>query len=169
MSKRKWSVTDIEEVEAWVVRNHDEMRNHVKTLEKELKEVVDGEQFFALYDMLVRHNSGFVHNRESLVEAFKRGGELYFLQILETDELFKDRELRLKLAYFLGPQAAPALLYLPVFCWRRDGTCMMLWVAPFLQKLGLASDIIKKLDIKGAHNVLPDSRSFWEHVGIPEV
>ena len=150
-----------------MTRNHVEMRNHVKTLEKELKEVVDGEHFFALYDMLVKHKSGFVHNREYLVDAFKRGGELYYLQIMETDELFKDQELRYKLALFT--EARPARLYLPVFCWRRNGNCMMLWVAPFLQKLGLASDILRKLDIKRAHNILFESRSFWEHIGIPEV
>lgn len=156
--------------------NEDEavvMRNHVKTLEKNLTAVNNERQFFALYDMLVEHNSGFVHNREWLLEAWKHGGELYFLQILETDELFKDSELRLKLASFSRPECREnpslSLLYLPVFCWRRNGTCMMLWVAPFLRNLGLGSDIVNKLDIKGAHNVLPESRSFWKHIGIPEV
>ena len=147
------------------------MRNHVKALEKTLEPIESEKEFFALYDMLSRDKSGFLNNRCPLLAAWKRGGELFTLQIKETQELFDDHELRLDLAFFANPDdPKPSMINLPVFCWRDHGdVCIVLWTAPHVRKLGLASDIVSRLGIKRVYNVLPESRPFWEHLGIPEV
>lgn len=151
--------------------HHDEMRGHVKTLEKTLEPIESEEDFFHMYDALLRSGSGFVANREQLLAAWKRGGELYTLQIKETDELFKDHELHMKLATFANPQHPnPSWLNLPVFCWRDAGdACIMLWTAPRARKLGLAKELVQKLGIARVYCPLSESRPFWHHLGIPEV
>lgn len=154
------------------MRNHAKitaMRNHVKTLEKTLEPIDSGECFFQIYDTLLKHNSGFVHNRASLLEAWKCG-ELYTLRIKETDALFNDPPLRTQLAIFAYPENPKSSnLNLPIFCWRGAGdACIMLWTAPHIRKLGLAKELISILGIVRACNVLPESRSFWEHLAIPE-
>ena len=147
------------------------MRNHVKTLEKTLEPIESEEDFFDLYDMLSSHKSDFFNNRIMLLAAWKRGGELFTLQIKETQELFDDHELRYDLAFFANPDNPDAsCINLPVFCWRDHGdACIILWTATHARKLGLASDIVSRLGIKRVFNVLPESRQFWEHLGIPEV
>lgn len=145
--------------------------NHVKTLEKTLRLIESEEEFFKLYDALVKHKSEFLHNRTQLLEAWKRGGELYTLQIKETDELYDNFTLRKKLAVFTDPQDPDASwLNLPVFCWRDAGdACVMLWTAPHIRRIGLAKELLELLGITRAYNVLPGSRSFWEHLAIAEV
>ena len=151
------------------------LRRHVQTLEKTLQSIVDEEEFFCMYDALVEFNSGFVNNRCQLLAAWKRGNELFTLQIKETDELFKDHDLRLQLATFSNPKdPETAWLSLPIFCWRDAGdACVMIWTAPHVRKLGLARDLLRQLNITRAHYgisyILPDSRPFWEHLAIPEV
>jgi len=144
---------------------------HVKTLEKTLVSIEDEEHFFQLYDALLLHNSGFVHNRTLLLAAWKRGGELYTLRIKETDELFANFTLRQEIAVFTDPQNPhPSRINLPVFCWRDDGdACVMLWTAPHIRRLGLAKELLGLLGITRAYNVMHESRSFWEHLAIPEV
>ena len=150
---------------------HAVLLNHVKTLEKTLQLIEDEEEFFKMYDALRRHKSGFLKNRAQLLAAWKRGGELYTLQIKETDELFNNFTLRKKIAVFTDPQnPSPSWLNLPVFCWRDDGdACVMLWTAPHIRRIGLAKELLELLGITRAYNVLPGSRSFWEHLAIAEV
>jgi len=142
----------------------------MKTLEKSLRPIEDECEFFALYDALVRHESGFVNNREALLGAWKRGGELYTLQIYETQALSEDRDLRMKLALFADPETpTPAWLNLPIFCWKvGEDVCIAMWTAPHLRKLGLARDLLGRLGIARVRGVLPESRSFWQHLAIPE-
>ena len=147
------------------------LRNQVKTLEKTLEPIESEEDFFALCDTLLEHKSGFVNHREALLAAWKSGGQLYTLQIKETQELFDDHDLRIKLALFVRPEnPRPTCLHLPIFCWRDAGdACIVLWTAPHLQRLGLATDLVRRLGIARAYNILPESRPFWERLAIPEV
>jgi len=145
--------------------------NHLKTLEKTLELIESEEEFFKMYDALLQHQSGFLHIRTQLLAAWKRGGELYTLQIKETGELFDNFNLRDKIADFTYPQHPDASwLNLPVFCWRDAGdACVMLWTAPQIRRIGLAKKLLELLGITRAYNVLPESRSFWEHLAIAEV
>ena len=147
------------------------MRCHVKSLEKSLQLIDSEDEFFRIYDALVKHKSEFVNNRTNLLAAWKRGGELYTLVIKETDELFKDYNLRMELAWFANPEdPKPSFLQLPVLCWRDHGdACIVLWTAPHLRRLGLAKDILTRLGIKRAYKVLPESQAFWNRLKIPEV
>ena len=148
-----------------------EMRGHVKMWEKTLQPIESEDDFFHMYDALVTSRSAIVVNRNQLLAAWKRGGELYTLQIKQTDELFKDHELRIKLATFADPQdPKPSWLNLPVLCWRNaDAACIMLWTAPHVRRLGLAKDLVQKLGIARAYRPLPESVPFWQHVGIPVI
>lgn len=146
-------------------------RNHVKTLEKSLRPIEDECEFFALYDALVRYESEFVNNRKELLGAWKRGGELYTLKIVETQALFENHDLRMKLALFADPENPnPSWLNLPIFCWKVDeDVCIMMWTAPHMRKLGLARELIGRLGIARVRHVMPESRSFWQHLTIPEI
>ena len=150
---------------------HAALLNHVKTLEKTLQLIETEEEFFKMYDALRKHKSEFLQLRPQLLAAWKRGGELYTLQIKETDELFDNFTLRKKIAVFTDPQnPSPSWLNLPVFCWRDAGdACVMLWTAPHIRRIGLAKELLELLGITRAYNVLPESRSFWEHLAIAEV
>lgn len=143
----------------------------MKELKKVLQPVDDANEFFRLYDTLLSHKSGFAHNRDVLLEAWKRGNELYTLHIVETQELFENVYLRQELAHFTYPEDAnPSWLNLPVFCWRDAGNaCIMLWTAPHIRRLGLAKELLGLLEITRAYKILPESRTFWEHLAIPEV
>ena len=147
------------------------MRNHVKTLEKTLQPIESEEDFFKMYDTLLMHKSGFLHNRKQLLAAWKRGGELYTLQIKETQELYDNFTLRQQIAVFTDPlNPTASWLNLPIFCWRDAGdACIMLWTAPHIRRIGLAKELLKLLGITRAYNVLPESRPFWEHLAIAEV
>ena len=145
--------------------------NHVKTLEKTLELIESEDEFFQMYDTLLNHQSGFLELRCQLLAAWKRGGELYTPQIKQTRELFDNDTLREEIAVFTYPQDPDAsLLNLPVFCWRDAGdACVMLWTAPHIRRIGLAKELLQLLGITRAYNVLPESRSFWEHLAIAEV
>ena len=134
------------------------LRNHVRTLEKTLEPIDQANHFFAIYDALLKHESDFLHNRDCLLEAWKRGGELYTLQIKETQALFDDHDLRMNLALFAHPDnPTPASwLNLPIFCWRdHGGACIMMWTAPHIRKLGLAKELLSLLGISRVYHVLP--------------
>ena len=45
----------------------------------------------------------------------------------------------------------------------------MLWTAPHIRNIGLAKELLQLLGITRVYNVLPESRSFWEHLAITEV
>lgn len=145
--------------------------NHVKTLEKTLQLIESEEEFFTMYDTLLMHQSGFLHDRNQLLAAWKRGSELYTLQIKETQELYDNFTLREQIAVFTNPaDPQPSWLNLPVFCWRDAGdACIMLWTAPHVRRIGLAKELLKLLGITRAYNVLPESRPFWKHLAIAEV
>lgn len=148
------------------------MRNQVKTVEKTLHPIEHEHEFFSMYDALMKHKSEFVASRGPLLEAWKRGGELYTLKIKETGQLWHDQDLCCDM--FCLVSARPSWLLLPVFCWRGAGdtandTCFMLWTAPYLRRLGLASELVGLLGIGRARAIMPASRSFWENLSIPEV
>jgi hypothetical protein len=152
----------------------DRIRSHVKTLEKMVVPIEESGEFFCMYDAMMADNSGFSSNRISLLDAWKRGGELYTLRIKETDELFANGDLRMALATFASPEnPTPAWLQLPVLCWRNVGqhadACVVLWTATHCRQLGLAKCMLHGLGIKRVHQVLPESREFWEHMAIHQL
>jgi GNAT superfamily N-acetyltransferase len=149
------------------------MRAHVKRLEKELVPIDCEQEFFNMYDALVTHKSVFLELRKQLLAAWKRGGELYTLEIVETNELYGNPEFSRELAIFAypyrNPEAAGAVTTLPVFCWRDDGdACIMLFTAPHVRKLGLAKELVEKLGIARVYEPLEESESFWHHLGITQ-
>ena len=116
------------------------------------------------FDQLLYDESGFLCNRISLLDAWK-AGELYTLQIKETEELYTQFALRRDLADFLG--STPGSLQLPVLCWRTDGdACKILWVAKQVRRLGLGTELVRGLTIKRAQNIVDESRGFWERTGV---
>ena len=124
-----------------------------------------------MYDTLQCNQSEFMHNRENLLSAWKRGGELYTLLIKETDALFGNLDLRTMLASALCPHdPISSWLRVPVFCWRDHGDmCIILWTAPNFRRLGLAKYIIEQLSIKRVYNQLEESKAFWQRLSIPNV
>lgn len=140
------------------------LREEVRSLERELVCIEGAHEMVTALDQLTADESGFLHNRNWLLNAWRKGN-LYTMRIKETDQLYKDHELRLALGYFLG--AKPSWLNLPVLCERIDGdVCEILWVAKHVRRLGLGRDLVRSLGIKRASHVLDQSRGFWERIGV---
>lgn len=140
------------------------LREAVRSLERELVCIEDADDMVTALDQLTADESGFLHNRDWLLDAWRKGN-LYTMRIKQTEELYKDHELRGALGYFLG--VPPHGLNLPVLCGCIDGdACEILWVAKHVRKLGLGRDLVRSLGIKRAPRVLDQSRGFWVRIGV---
>ena len=140
------------------------LREAVRSLERELVCIESASEMVTALDQLTADESDFLCHRDCLLDAWRKGN-LYTMRIKETDQLFKDHELRLALGNFLG--VTPSWLNLPVLCWCIDGDdCKILWVAKHVRRLGLRRDLVRSLGIKRASHVLDQSRGFWERIGV---
>ena len=66
-------------------------------METKLLQVDDPADFWCLIDELLDDKSGFFHNRNTLLKAFK-DGTLYSLHIDETEEMFTSKKETLYLS-----------------------------------------------------------------------
>ena len=139
------------------------LRKAVRSLERELVCIKCAADIVTAIDQLTADESGFLHNRNWLLDAWRKG-DLFTMRIKETDELYKDHVLRDALGHFLG--VSPSWLNLPVLCWRDGDACEILWVAKHVRRLGLGRDLVRSLGIKRAAHVLDQSIGFWERIGV---
>lgn len=124
-----------------------------------VKRIIDGSEFWQLMDALVDDKSGFLHNRDVIVNAF-RNSKLYGLVVDETEEMFERRAWH-------DPIFCPGSWYLlPCFCVVSGRTANIIWTHSRARNNGMAKTLINELDIQCAENPLPDSISFWHACGI---
>lgn len=133
-------------------------------METVVEAVVDACDFWWLIDQIAHASCTFLANRDALLEAYVKGN-LYTLRVIETDELYKDFELRERLACLY--QCSPSRLLIPSFCvvertqGAGDTKCSMLWVAEAFRRQGCGSQFVTNLQIKSAGRILPGSEEFW--------
>lgn len=124
-----------------------------------LKKIESGGDFWQLIDELCDDNSGFLNNKSSIAEAYKNGN-LYGLEVYETDEMHK-RGARSDAIF-----CAHTWYLLPCFCIKDKNEAVIIWTHTRARKMGFAKKLVELLHIKHAFQPLPSSRGFWKKCNI---
>lgn len=142
----------------------------------QLEQITYSGDFWCLISELIDDQSGFLFNRDSILDAFKKGN-LYSLSVLETDEISKSQD-RLDEIFckdtlndlFLSNYNFNNILsfyLLPCFCIKNDDNCaIILWVHSRARNKGLGRKLVELLGIRYAFLPLPKSIGFWERCNV---
>ena len=122
-------------------------------METKLLQVDDPADFWSLIDELLDDESGFFHNRDILLKAFK-DGTLYSLHVDETEEMF-------------GLERDPVFIstsfyLLPCLCVKQDDAALIIWTHRRARNRGFARKLIQLLGIQSAIQPLQASLGFWK-------
>ena len=139
-----------------------ELLSFIRDQHKKVTKITDSDAFWMLIDQMVDAKCGFFANRETLLDAYS-SGNLYTVYITETDELFEQHSLRMKLYDSLG--SGPELT-LPCCCVCRGGKCKIIWVRTDLRRVGIGSLFAQELKFTSTTNQLRGSEQFWQHLGL---
>jgi hypothetical protein len=124
-----------------------------------VKRITNGMDFWHLIDALMDDKSGFINNREVLVEAY-RNSNLYGLVIEETEDMFERQA-------WMDPIFCPGSWYLlPCLCVASGKTAKIIWTHSTVRRHGMANKFINHLNLKRAESPLPNTLSFWQSCGI---
>ena len=120
---------------------------------------INSEDFWCLFDELCNDNSGFYHNRSTILEAYKNGN-LYGLHVIESDKMYergvKDNNIF----------CDDSLYLLPCFCVKENNKAIIIWTHTRARKMGFAKKLVELLHIEYADNPLPDSIEFWKKCNV---
>lgn len=122
-------------------------------------EKINSRDFWNIFDELSNDNSGFLHNKSIILEAYKNEN-LYGLRVNETDNMYK-RGARMDNIFCKN-----SWYLLPCFCIKENNKAIIIWTHTRARRMGFAKLLIKLLDIKYAYNPLPDSMEFWKKCNI---
>ena len=120
---------------------------------------IDSVDFWILFDELCCDNSGFYHNRSTILEAYK-SGNLYGLRVNETNQMYK-RGARKDYIF-----CENSWYLLPCFCVKENNKAIIIWTHTRARKMGFAKKIVELLNIEYAYNPLPDSIEFWKKCNV---
>lgn len=122
--------------------------------------IEDASDFWCLFDELFDDDSGFVHNRDVLLDAFK-SGNLYGLRVEETKLMRRDHPL-----FAVDAYGSYSWYLLPCLCVKRDNIAEIIWTHTRARRNGFAKKMVEQLGITKANHPLPESKDFWRAVGI---
>jgi len=127
--------------------------------EIKLNQIDTGDDFWSIIDEITDDHSGFLNNRNTLIDAYKKG-DLYGLYVNETDKMY-ERGARMddifcKNSWYL----------LPCFCVKKHNTAILIWTHTRARKMGFGKKMIELLEIERAYNPLPESTGFWQKCNI---
>ena len=159
-----------------------------------LHKVVEGDEFWAIMDDVfddTKRRTGFGHNRNRIVEAY-RDGNFYSLMCHESKELFDNhlvpwrrhafkspdimsqqwgqRRKRIHMAVlrrvFFSYMCGAGYIF-PCFCIpdMDAHTVEFVWVHPRARRMGLASCMLRLLNITSVGTIAPRSVPFWKAIG----
>jgi hypothetical protein len=124
-----------------------------------VKEINTGSDFWSIYSELEDDKSGFLWNRDIILDAFK-SGDLYGLEVGETNSMRKrgarTDELFCKDSWYL----------LPCFCVKKDETVLIVWTHSRARRRGFAKKLIQSLRVTKVNTPLPESFGFWKAIGM---
>lgn len=129
--------------------------------EIKLKQIDEARDFWCLIDELCDDQSGFLCNRNTILDAFTEGN-LYGLKVVETDEMY-EKGTRLNKIF-----CKYSNYLLPCFCIKDDDTVIIIWTHTRARKLGFARRLVELLQIKYASSIMPESVGFWNKMNIGE-
>ena len=128
--------------------------------EIKLHPIISGYDFWCIFSELVKDNSDFLNNLNTIVEAFK-DETLFGLCINETDSMFRR-----------GAGNDPifckdcTLYLLPIFCIAEGTTAIIIWTHTRARRRGFGKKLVTLLNIDCASHPLPDSLHFWKSCNI---
>ena len=122
-------------------------------------EKIDAGSFWCLIEEMIDDKSGFLHNRRTILEAYKHDN-LYGLKVIETEDMYQR-----------GASTDPiyctnSFYLLPCFCIKEENKVIMIWTHTRARKMGFAKKLVEMLDVKYAHDVLPESIEFWKKCNV---
>ena len=120
---------------------------------------IDSKEFWCLFDELCDDNSGFVHNRNIILEAYK-ADNLYGLRVCETDKMY-ERGARIDNIFCKN-----SWYLLPCFCIKENNKAIVIWTHARARNMGFAKKLVTLLQIEYACNPLPNSIGFWNKCNI---
>jgi hypothetical protein len=144
------------------------MYTHNNTLKMEdwgtigLKQIDTGDDFWALLTELCDDDSGFLHNKSTIVEAFK-DGKLYGLSVCESQKMYE------RFARWDSVFCRETYYLLPCFCIKHDKTAIIIWTHTRARRMGFAKKLVELLHIEHAWNPLSDSLEFWTKCDVTPV
>ena len=127
-----------------------------------LEQIVSGNDFWFLFFELCNDNSGFFHNKSTIVEAFK-DGNLYGLTVCESQSMY-DRGARMDSVF-----CNESFYLLPCICIKKDQTAIITWTHTRARNKGFARKLVELLGINYVWNPLPESIGFWTKCNITPV
>jgi len=124
-------------------------------------EKIDASDFWCLIEELIDDKSGFLHNRRTILEAYK-DGNLYGLRVIETESMY-ERGASTDPIYCTN-----SFYLLPCFCVcvKEENKAIMIWTHSRARKMGFGKKLVETLQIKYAHDVLPESIGFWKKCNV---
>ena len=123
-------------------------------------QIDSGDEFWILIGEICDDKSNFIHNKSTIVDAYKNG-HLYGLCVIETDQMYK-RGAQKDTVFCDG-----GLYMLPCFCIKEnDDTAMIIWVHSRARMKGYGKKLVQLLNIKKACPVLEESIGFWEKMSV---
>jgi hypothetical protein len=132
----------------------EEMKKIFNSISKRVRPCPVSEVFWKLIDCLIAEQSGFVHNRATLLDAYARS-ELY---VIEFDDVqFGDYR-----NYFHDAEIDTNTL--PAFCMIDNGKIQMIWTSIRFRRCGLATTFVTHFKVTMVDQMVAGSEPFWEKV-----
>lgn len=120
---------------------------------------IENDDFWCLFDEMVDDKSGFLNNRSTILEAYKKGN-LYGVRVAETDKMYERRAMMDDIF------CRESFYLLPCFCVKNNNVAVIIWTHTRARKMGFARKLVKLLGIEHAHKPLPESAGFWKKCGV---
>jgi hypothetical protein len=116
-------------------------------------------EFWSLMDLLSNEESEFIHNRSTILQAFKED-HMYVVCGLETDENFASEARRSPI--FMWTQEG-GLYTLPAFCvLTPDNKVLIIWVSQKARRQGIGSTLLRLCGTTTpCPPILSGSEAFW--------
>lgn len=115
--------------------------------------------FWCLIDELYDDNSEFIHNRCTILKAYKEGN-LYGLSVSVNNKMY-DSHARMDKIF-----CTDSWYLLPCFCVENNYEAIMIWTHTRARKMGFAKKLVELLQIKYAYHPLTNSLEFWKKCNV---
>jgi len=125
----------------------------------QLEQIECGNDFWYLFIELIDDKSRFLHNKSTIVEAYKNKN-LYGLRVEESVSMY-DRRARSDEIF-----CENSFYLLPCFCIKENDNAIIIWTHTRARRNGFAKKLVELLNIKYADNPLPESIDFWKACNI---
>jgi hypothetical protein len=122
-------------------------------------EEIQASDFWCLFNELIHDNSIFLHNKTTILQAYK-DGNLFGLRVTESEQMYQRGGIMDSIF------CSESFYLLPCFCIRENNKAIIIWTHTRARKMGFGKKLVKLLKIEYADKPLPDSIGFWKKCNI---